>query len=76
MSQRQIIQGEKRCSLFKHRERMCGWINGPAVFSVLFAVFEQYQKSRMQFVKTVADLATRSQNIEFLQNAGKEIRRN
>lgn len=25
----------------------------------------------MQFVKTVADLATRSQNIEFLQNAGR-----
>lgn len=50
--------------------------NGPAVFAVLSAVFEQYQKSRMQFVKTVADLATRSQNIEFLQNAGKEIGRN
>ncbi|XP_075907253.1 sperm-associated antigen 6 isoform X1 [Nelusetta ayraudi] len=36
----------------------------------IIQVFEQYQKSRMQFVKTVADLATRSQNIEFLQNAG------
>ena len=35
-----------------------------------FAVFEQYQKSRTQFVQTVAELATRPQNIEILQNAG------
>ncbi|EMP37002.1 Sperm-associated antigen 6, partial [Chelonia mydas] len=33
------------------------------------AVFEQYQKARTQFVQTVAELATRSQNIETLQNA-------
>lgn len=33
-------------------------------------VFEQYQKSRTQFVQTVAELATRPQNIEILQNAG------
>nr|XP_004546614.1 sperm-associated antigen 6 [Maylandia zebra] len=33
-------------------------------------VFEQYQKARMQFVQTVADLANRPQNIELLQNAG------
>ncbi|KAM9712345.1 sperm-associated antigen 6 [Menidia menidia] len=33
-------------------------------------VFEQYQKSRMHFVQTIADLATRPQNIEMLQNAG------
>uniref|UniRef100_A0A3B4ZZZ9 Sperm associated antigen 6 n=1 Tax=Stegastes partitus TaxID=144197 RepID=A0A3B4ZZZ9_9TELE len=33
-------------------------------------VFEQYQKSRMQFVQTVADLAARPQNIEILRNAG------
>ncbi|XP_029979552.1 sperm-associated antigen 6 [Sphaeramia orbicularis] len=32
--------------------------------------FEHYQKSRMQFVQTVADLANRPQNIEMLQNAG------
>ncbi|XP_035474905.2 sperm-associated antigen 6-like [Scophthalmus maximus] len=36
----------------------------------IIQVFEQYQKSRMQFVQTVADLANRPQNIEFLQNAG------
>ena len=34
------------------------------------SVFEQYQKSRTQFVQTVAELATRPQNIEILQNAG------
>lgn len=34
-------------------------------------VFEQYQKERMKFVQTVAELATRPQNIETLQNAGK-----
>ena len=33
-------------------------------------VFEQYQKSRVTFVQTVAELATRPQNIESLQNAG------
>ncbi|XP_029385345.1 sperm-associated antigen 6 [Echeneis naucrates] len=33
-------------------------------------VFEQYQKARMQFVQTVADLSARPQNIEILQNAG------
>ncbi|XP_053751822.1 sperm-associated antigen 6 isoform X4 [Panthera pardus] len=33
-------------------------------------VFEQYQKARIQFVQMVAELATRPQNIETLQNAG------
>ena len=33
-------------------------------------MFEQYQKARTQFVQTVAELATRPQNIEILQNAG------
>ncbi|CAF1529633.1 unnamed protein product, partial [Adineta steineri] len=33
-------------------------------------VFEQYQKARLTFVQSVADLATRPQNIETLQNAG------
>ncbi|XP_071341521.1 sperm-associated antigen 6 [Trachinotus anak] len=36
----------------------------------IIQVFEQYQKARMQFVQTIADLATRPQNIEILQNAG------
>ncbi|XP_072234366.1 sperm-associated antigen 6 [Leuresthes tenuis] len=36
----------------------------------IIQVFEQYQKSRLQFVQTVADLASRPQNIEILQNAG------
>ena len=33
-------------------------------------VFETYQKGRITFVQTVAELATRPQNIEPLQNAG------
>ncbi|XP_041670368.1 sperm-associated antigen 6 [Cheilinus undulatus] len=36
----------------------------------IIQVFEQYQKSRMQFVQTVAELASRPQNIEILQTAG------
>lgn len=32
--------------------------------------FEAYQKARVQFVQTVAELATRPQNIEALQSAG------
>jgi len=35
-----------------------------------FAVFEQYQKARIQFVQTIAEQASRPQNIEILQNAG------
>ncbi len=31
--------------------------------------FEDYQKARVSFVQTVADLATRPQNIDTLQNA-------
>ena len=37
--------------------------------------FETYQKARVQFVQTVAELAIRSQNIEALQAAGKIINR-
>mmetsp|Transcript_110566 Transcript_110566/g.174195 ORF Transcript_110566/g.174195 Transcript_110566/m.174195 type:complete len:509 (+) Transcript_110566:79-1605(+) len=33
-------------------------------------IFEEYQKARMTFVQTVADLATRPENIDALQNAG------
>eukprot|EP00128_Syssomonas_multiformis_P011913 Colp12_sorted_trinity150504_noHs@24545 len=36
----------------------------------VFQVFENYQRSRGTFVQTVAELATRPQNIEALQNAG------
>ena len=32
--------------------------------------FEEYQKGRIQFVQTIAELATRPQNIEALQKAG------
>ena len=40
---------------------------------VVYLVFEQYQKSRMQFVQTVADLSSRPQNIDTLQTAGEEL---
>ena len=33
-------------------------------------VFEKYQKDRVAFVQTVAELATRPQNIEPMQSAG------
>jgi hypothetical protein len=36
----------------------------------VLAPFEAYQKSRVTFVQTVAELATRPQNIEALQSAG------
>ena len=39
-------------------------------FFLFPSVFEQYQKARTQFVQTVAELASRPQNIETLQNAG------
>lgn len=36
----------------------------------VLAPFEVYQKSRVTFVQTVAELAQRPQNIEALQSAG------
>jgi hypothetical protein len=39
----------------------------------VLAPFEAYQKSRVTFVQTVAELATRPQNIEALQSAGKSL---
>ncbi|XP_030612025.1 sperm-associated antigen 6-like [Archocentrus centrarchus] len=36
----------------------------------IIQVFEQYQKARMQFAQTVADLAKRTENVEMLRNAG------
>ena len=38
--------------------------------SSLLAIFEQYQKARVQFVQAVAEAATRPQNIDTMQNAG------
>jgi len=40
----------------------------------VLAVFETYQKARVEFVQTIAELATRPQNIEVLQNAGAHRR--
>ena len=39
----------------------------------VLAPFEAYQKARVTFVQTVAELAQRPQNIEALQSAGKYI---
>ena len=39
----------------------------------VLAPFETYQKARVTFVQTVAELATRPQNIEALQSAGMSI---
>jgi hypothetical protein len=36
----------------------------------LLAVFEAYQKARVQFVQAVAEAATRPQNVDVMQNAG------
>lgn len=38
--------------------------------SSLLQIFEQYQKSRVQFVQAIAEAATRPQNIDTMQNAG------
>ncbi|KAJ3320673.1 Sperm-associated antigen 6 [Boothiomyces sp. JEL0866] len=37
---------------------------------VVMSVFEKYQKERLLFVQTIADLASRESNIEALQSAG------
>jgi hypothetical protein len=38
--------------------------------SSLLAIFEQYQKARVNFVQAVAEAATRPQNIDTMKNAG------
>jgi len=48
----------------------CNPLSLISVIIFYFSVFEQYQKARTQFVQTVAELASRPQNIETLQNAG------
>ena len=42
----------------------------------VLAPFEAYQKARVTFVQTVAELAQRPQNIEALQSAGKYLKFN
>ncbi|XP_012251743.2 sperm-associated antigen 6-like [Athalia rosae] len=37
---------------------------------IILQVFDEYQKARVSFVQTVADLASRAQNVESLENAG------
>ncbi|KAJ3017599.1 UNVERIFIED_CONTAM: Sperm-associated antigen 6 [Siphonaria sp. JEL0065] len=37
---------------------------------IVLSVFEKYQKERLLFVQTIADLASRESNIEALQSAG------
>lgn len=70
MSQRQVLQG--RPGRPDGWRRVPGGQRAAARSSVsLPAVFEQYQKARTQFVQMVAELATRPQNIETLQNAGE-----
>ncbi|XP_004393044.1 PREDICTED: sperm-associated antigen 6 [Odobenus rosmarus divergens] len=72
MSQRQVLQGKARGA--RRPDGLAAGAAGapgrPAPPCFSSAVFEQYQKARTQFVQMVAELATRPQNIETLQNAG------
>lgn len=73
MSQRQVLQGKARGG--RRPDGLAAGAAGapgrPAPPCLSSAVFEQYQKARTQFVQMVAELATRPQNIETLQNAGE-----
>ncbi|KAM5284056.1 LOW QUALITY PROTEIN: sperm-associated antigen 6-like [Hipposideros larvatus] len=69
MSQRQVLRGRAGGGRPDGWRREPGTAVPPAPPCVP-AVFEQYQKARTQFVQMVAELATRPQNIETLQNAG------
>lgn len=71
MSQRQVVQGRARGGRPDGWRRELGTAGRPLHRVSLPAVFEQYQKARTQFVQMVAELATRPQNIETLQNAGE-----
>ena len=65
MSTRQVLQGKLKIFTIDSKATILTW------FFLNVLVFEQYQKSRTTFVQTVADLASRPQNIETLQNAGR-----
>eukprot|EP00439_Symbiodinium_sp_Y106_P054046 s4489_g7.t1 len=53
-----------------HRDVRTKRFRAEAMSRAVLQVFEEYQKARVTFVQTVADLATRPQNIDALQNAG------
>ena len=57
----------RRACYCSHYNELYSWY---ICICFIFSVFEGYQKSRTQFVQSVAELATRPQNIEILQNAG------
>ena len=60
----------RRCPGFSRiRARSLGSSTMASTRAVL-QVFEKYQKDRVAFVQTVAELATRPQNIEPMQSAG------
>lgn len=53
-----------------HSRRPHAFVRPSGMSRAVLPVFEEYQKARLTFVQTVADLATRPQNVETLQNAG------
>lgn len=74
MSQRQVLQGMAKTggrAGGRAGEHLGGSAPQDTSTRSLSSVFEQYQKARTQFVQMVAELATRPQNIETLQNAGE-----
>ena len=60
------VRNPLRSRVREGTERTCAMASTRAVLQV----FEKYQKDRVTFVQTVAELATRPQNIEPMQSAG------
>lgn len=56
--------------LLQFNARAQGRPEPPIMSSSLLAIFEQYQKARVNFVQAVAEAATRPQNIDTMKNAG------
>lgn len=47
-----------------------GELNAKKYSLFMVSVFETYQKARLVFVQTMAELATRATNVKCLQSAG------
>ncbi len=70
-----VIQARNTLSTFfnaSHQEDRKKMNTNPPMASTrqVLSVFEKYQKERLAFVQSVADLASRESNIETLQGAG------
>lgn len=65
-----IYNNQTKETEFSTSDGFINYLNFKMTARSILQVFDHYQKARIQFVQTVADLALRQQNIEYLDQAG------